>query len=144
MNASGTLTCPRCGTETPWPNRCDCTPPSAGRAITALRELVRLKDLKDLIESDPSIESKVALLDDYEENKPKAWAAARAALSSAQSATLAITPEELASVARFLRIAAQREQDDTGRWLGHQQKQVDLAIKIEAMHATVGPRATDG
>lgn len=24
MKASGTLTCPRCGTETPWPHRCDC------------------------------------------------------------------------------------------------------------------------
>jgi hypothetical protein len=25
MNATGTLTCPKCGTETSWPNRCDCT-----------------------------------------------------------------------------------------------------------------------
>jgi hypothetical protein len=32
MNASGTLTCPRCGTETPWPTRCDCEPLSDGRS----------------------------------------------------------------------------------------------------------------
>lgn len=24
MNLSGTLTCPRCGSETPWPNECYC------------------------------------------------------------------------------------------------------------------------
>jgi len=26
MNIQGTLTCPRCGRETPWPNWCDCKP----------------------------------------------------------------------------------------------------------------------
>lgn len=27
MRASGVLTCPRCGTETPWPSRCGCKAP---------------------------------------------------------------------------------------------------------------------
>lgn len=61
-----------------------------------------------------------------------------------QSASAALTPDEFASVARFLRIAARREQDETGKWLGHQQKQVDLAIKIEGMNAADRTTPTDG
>jgi hypothetical protein len=60
-----------------------CAHPSAtadNAAVVALRELVRLKDLAELIERDDDVESSVALQDDYDENKPKAWAAARAAL----------------------------------------------------------------
>lgn len=39
----------------------------------SLTELVRLKQLHDLIESEPSAEFAVAMQDDYDENKPKAW-----------------------------------------------------------------------
>jgi len=32
MNMKGTLTCPICGTETPWPHRCDCS--ERGKKVT--------------------------------------------------------------------------------------------------------------
>ncbi|MGE5523422.1 MAG: Lar family restriction alleviation protein [Rhodospirillaceae bacterium] len=48
----------------------------------ALSELVRLKDIKEQMEAyPPASQMCIALQDEYEEAKPKAWAAARAALA---------------------------------------------------------------
>lgn len=61
-------------------------------AVAALRELVRLKDLKEAAEreiAETSAASQIAsaFMDEYEEAKPAAWANARKALESLKSGT---------------------------------------------------------
>lgn len=63
------------------------------RTESALRELVRLKDIKDRIDAMPRWDTLLPdeivqagkLLDDYDRNKPLAWEVARAVLNPAES-----------------------------------------------------------
>jgi len=65
-------------------------------AEAALRELVRLKDLKDRSDAAKGVWSAElsALRADYRHNKPKAWAAARAALAASVGAQPAAEERE--------------------------------------------------
>lgn len=57
-------------------------PPCGDAAYEALRELVRLKDIKDRINRSQTVTS--FEVDDYQRNKPKAWEAARRAVARQQ------------------------------------------------------------
>lgn len=72
------------GTQGCWKAMYDAAPssPDDDALERALRELVRLKDLKDAIESDQAAGRLVVGLDYYNARKPLAWEAARAALKS--------------------------------------------------------------
>lgn len=128
--------------------------PSSNAAVEALRELVRLKDIKDILDdNDAGVRSMradqwAAMAGDYKDNKPKAWQLAREVLAGSVTASatepsegypgIAHDLETLRTAAAALLAASDRFVADTG--LKHGDLITDAAEQLRAvLHSADSP-----